>query len=140
MTDSIRREIAFPQPPEEVWRALTDSAVLAEWMYPNDFEPRVGHGFTFRVPPNPQVNFDGIVHCEVLACAPPRELAYSWVAVGGEVDTRVSYRLEPDGSGTRVFFEQSGFENRQAFKGAEYGWTLMLGKLAKALEATAVEP
>ncbi len=139
MTDSIRREITFPQPPEEVWRALTDSAVLAEWMYPNDFEPRVGHRFTFRVAPNPQANFDGIVHCEVLACAPPGELTYSWVAVGGEVDTRVSYRLEPDGSGTRVFFEQSGFENRQAFKGAEYGWTLMLGKLTKVLEATAAQ-
>jgi len=59
--------------------------------------------------------------------------------VGGVVDTRVGYRLEPDGSGTRVFFEQSGFENRQAFKGAEYGWTLMLGKLTKVLEATAAQ-
>ncbi len=137
MTDSIQREISFPQPPEEVWRALTDSAVLAGWMYRNDFEPRVGHRFTFRVPPNPQADFDGIVHCEVLTCAPRSELAYSWVAAGGEVDTRVSYRLEPEGRGTRVFFEQSGFEKEQAFKGAEYGWTLMLGDLARVLDAKA---
>jgi uncharacterized protein YndB with AHSA1/START domain len=135
MTDRIRREITFPRPPEEVWRALTDSAVLAEWMYPNDFEPRVGHRFTFRVPPNPDADFDGIVHCEVLTCTPPRELAYSWVAAGGKVDTRVSYLLEPEGGGTRIRFEHSGFEDGQAFKGAGYGWTLMLGKLTKVLEA-----
>ena len=54
MTKSIRREVLIPQPCEQVWRALTDSAALAEWMYPNDFEPRVGHHFTFRVPPNPK--------------------------------------------------------------------------------------
>jgi hypothetical protein len=31
---------------------MTDTirATLAEWMFPNDFEPRVGHQFTFRVP------------------------------------------------------------------------------------------
>jgi uncharacterized protein YndB with AHSA1/START domain len=129
MTDSIRRELTFPQPPEEVWRALTDSDMLAEWMYPNDFEPRMGHRFTFNVPSNP--NFDGIVHCEVLACDAPNELAYSWV--GGGVDTHVRYRLEADGAGTRMSFEHSGFESRQAFKGAEYGWTLMHEKLAEVL-------
>lgn len=50
MTRIIRRELTFLQSPESVWRALTNSAALAEWMYPNDFEPRVGHQFTFRVP------------------------------------------------------------------------------------------
>lgn len=52
MTNTIRRELKFAQSPETVWRALTDSEVLAEWMYPNDFEPRVGHRFIFRVPPS----------------------------------------------------------------------------------------
>jgi uncharacterized protein YndB with AHSA1/START domain len=113
--------------------------MLAEWMYPNDFAPRVGHRFTFRVPPNPQAKFDGNVQCEILKCVPPTELAYSWVAGGYDdtIDTRVSYRLEPDGKGTRLIFEHSGFENPQAFKGAEYGWTLMHGKLARVLPATA---
>ena len=52
MTKTIRREMLIPQPREQVWRALTDSTALAEWMFPNDIEPRVGHHFTFRVPPN----------------------------------------------------------------------------------------
>jgi uncharacterized protein YndB with AHSA1/START domain len=129
---SVKRELFFPQSRDEVWRTLTDRASLAEWMFPNDFAARVGHRFTFQVPPNPQAKFDGlVVHCEVLSCDPPKELSFSWVA--GEVDTRVEYRLEADGSGTRVYFEQSGFELEQAYKGAGYGWALMHGKLTTLL-------
>lgn len=134
MTKTIRREIPIPQPPERVWLALTDRATLAEWMYPNDIEPRVGHLFTFRVPANPKVGFDGlIVNCEVLECEPPRVLAFSWSA-GGLADSRVTFRLEPEGEGTRVYFEHSGFDvsmpfGEQAFKGAEYGWAKMLKQL-----------
>jgi uncharacterized protein YndB with AHSA1/START domain len=140
MTQTIQREILIPQPREQVWQALTESATLAEWMFPNDFEPRVGHHFTFQVPPNPKVNFDGlVVQCEVLECEPPVEnrggrLAFSWSA-GGLVDTRVSFRLEPEGEGTRLFFEHSGFDvslpfGEQAFNGAEFGWAKMLKQLA----------
>ena len=97
MTKTVRREVVIPQPREQVWRALTDRATLAEWMYPNDFEPRVGHHFTFRVPPKPKAGFDGlVVRCEVLECEAPSRLVFSWSA-GGLVDTRVSFRLEPDG-------------------------------------------
>ena len=140
MTESIRRELVLPKPREDVWRALTDRAALAEWLMPNDFEPRIGHRFTFRTQPNPQAGFDGIVHCEVLECAPPSQLAYSWA--GGGIDTRVSYRLEPDGDGTRVFFEQSGFDLSQpwgenALRGAEYGWTMMLERLSGVVEGMA---
>ena len=72
MTKTIQREILIPQPREQVWRGLTDSTALAEWMFPNDFEPRVGHHFTFQVPPNPKVGFDGlVVHCEVLSANRP---------------------------------------------------------------------
>jgi uncharacterized protein YndB with AHSA1/START domain len=139
MTNTIRRELKFLGSPETVWRALTDSAVLAEWMYPNDFEPRVGHHFTFRVPPKPRAKFDGIVRCKVLKCVPRSELVFTWV-VGEWLNTRVSYRLEPDGTGTRVLFEHTGFEQEQAFKGAEYGWNMMHAKLAKVLKPAANPP
>lgn len=134
MSRSIRRELRMPQPPEQVWQAIADRDALAGWMFPNDFEPRVGHHFTFRVPPNPKAGFEGMaVHCEVLECDPPNRLAFSWSA-GELVGTQVSFRLERDGEGTRVFFEHSGFENApssgsQAFRGAEFGWAKMLGQL-----------
>lgn len=138
MSKSIRRELVIPQPPAQVWQALTTRATLAEWMYPNDFEPRLGHRFTFRVPAKPEVGFDGlIVDCEVLECVPPSRLAFSWSA-GGLVDTRVSFHLEPQGNGTRLIFEHSGFDVgqpwiEQAFKGAEYGWAKMLKQLIAIL-------
>ncbi|WP_255215771.1 SRPBCC domain-containing protein [Pseudenhygromyxa sp. WMMC2535] len=74
-----------------------------------------------------------VVHCEVLTCAPPSELSFTWV-VGDFLDTRVHYRLEAEGAGTRVRFEHAGFEQSQAFKGAAYGWKLMHGALETILE------
>ena len=134
MTKTIRREMLFPQPREQVWRALTDSATLAEWMYPNDFEPRVGHRFSFQVPPNPKVGFEGItIHCEVLECDPPSRLTYSWSG-GALLNTRVTCQLEPDGNGTRLVFEHSGFDFSQpycapAVKGLEFGYSKLFEKL-----------
>jgi uncharacterized protein YndB with AHSA1/START domain len=132
MRNTIRRELKFAQSPETVWRALADSAALAEWMYPNDFEPRTGHRFTFRVPPKPELEHGLIVRCEVIKCVAPRELVFTWV-VDEFLNTLVSYRLEPDGSGTRVLFEHSGFQEEGAQAGAEYGWNSMHGKLTKVL-------
>jgi len=147
MNHSIQRELQLPQPRERVWQAIANSTALAQWMYPNDFEPRVGHPFTFRVPANPQVGFDGLtVRCEVLECEPPDRLVFSWCVAGPVANTRVSFRLEPDGSGTRLFFEHSGFDltqpkGDQAFKGAQYGWAKMLGQLSVVLgELAADEP
>ena len=135
MSKTIRKEMRIPQPREQVWRAIADGAALAEWMYPNDFEPRVGHQFTFRVPAKPEYGFDGlIVHCEVLECEPPSRLVFSWTAGGPVVDTRVSFQLDTDGDGTRLVFEHAGFDFSQpwgdeAFQGAEFGWATMLGQL-----------
>ena len=141
MTKSIQREMLIAQPREVVWRGIAQSATLADWMFPNDFEPRVGHQFTFQVPPNPKVNFEGLtVRCEVLECDPPSRLIFSW-SVGGPVDnTRVSFQLEPTSDGTRLLFEHSGFDlsqprGNQAFKGADYGWAGMLGKLSAIVAA-----
>lgn len=104
-------------------------------MHPNDFEARVSHQFTFRVPPKPQLPNGLIVHCEVLKCEPPKELVFTWI-VGDFLDTRVSYRLEAVDGGTRVLFEHSGFKREQACKGAEYDWKTMHGQLAAVLERT----
>jgi uncharacterized protein YndB with AHSA1/START domain len=135
VTDNIRRELFIPKPPSLVWQAIADSAALAEWMYPNNFEPRVGHQFTFEVPPKPEVGFDGLtVNCEVLQCDEPVLLVFTWSA-GELVGTQVSFQLQSEGDGTRVFFEHSGFDvskpfGKRARGGAEFGWTEMLKKLS----------
>jgi uncharacterized protein YndB with AHSA1/START domain len=114
-------------------------------MYPNDFEPRVGHHFTFRVPANPKFNFAGLtVRCEVLECEPPSRLVFSWSVGGPVVNTQVSFQLEREGEGTRLFFEHSGFDlaqagGEQAFKGAQYGWAKMLEQLTVVVAGAATE-
>ncbi|MGN6725182.1 MAG: SRPBCC family protein [Tepidisphaeraceae bacterium] len=136
MSHSIRRELHLPHPPSEVWQSIADREALAEWLHPNDFEPKVGHRFTFHVPANPRVNFPGlVVHCEVLVCEPPSRLLFSWSVPGPVADTRVSFVLEPQGDGTRLLFEHAGFDlsqprGKQAFRGAEVGWANMLQRLA----------
>jgi uncharacterized protein YndB with AHSA1/START domain len=81
----------------------------------------------------------------VLECEPPAEnatarLVFSWSAGGPVENTRVSFRLEPAGEGTRILFEHSGFDmshpfGNQAFKGAEFGWANMFKQLAAVVAA-----
>ncbi|MHB8573734.1 MAG: SRPBCC family protein [Dehalococcoidia bacterium] len=119
----------IPRPIESVWKALTDRAAIAQWLMENDFEPVLGHRFTFKAPPIPAVDFDGIVRCEVTAIEPPRLLAYSWA--GGTMDTVVTYRLAPaqEGgkAGTSLHFEHSGFDlsnavDQFAYNNMSHGW------------------
>jgi len=68
MSYEITLEQTYPHPPERVWRALTDSAALAEWLMPNDFEPRVGHKFRFRSKPMPGWRGYGVLEAKSCTC------------------------------------------------------------------------
>jgi len=46
MRFEIRFEGFYPQPPEKVWRSLTDPAALGEWLMETDFAPQPGCDFT----------------------------------------------------------------------------------------------
>jgi uncharacterized protein YndB with AHSA1/START domain len=125
MTASITQELYLPHSPERVWQALADSGQIAKWLMPNDFEPRLGHHFTFRTTPMPALNFDGVCHCEVSELEPPHLLAYTWV--GGSLRTLVTYRLVREGDGTHLYFEHSGFDLADPLQAASYrgmsgGW------------------
>jgi uncharacterized protein YndB with AHSA1/START domain len=105
---SVRVDEFLAHPPARVWRALTDPALLAKWLMPNDFRPLVGHEFTFLTEPRPNTGFDGVVHCRVLDVEPERLLRISWR--GGSLDTTVEWRLVPEGRGTRLLLTHDGFD------------------------------
>ena len=64
-TDAVTFEFELPHPPAKVWRALTEPALLAEWLLPaTNFSPEPGAAFTFNAPPQP--GWDGRVNCRVL--------------------------------------------------------------------------
>ena len=132
---SLVVERTFPHPQEKLWRALTESRLLAQWMMNNDFEPVPGRRFQFRADPQP--NWSGIVDCEVLAVDPPRQLSYNWGVGGPQSGTQwvVLWTLTPAEGGTHVRMEQSGFtaDQKGAYQGANYGWQRFFGGLEKVL-------
>jgi uncharacterized protein YndB with AHSA1/START domain len=129
-TQAILVEKVLPYPPEKIWRTLTTSELIAKWLMPNDFAAVVGHRFTFRT--RPMGDWDGVVHCEVLACEPPRLLRYSWKggadsnpSYGSRLDSEVTWTLTPVEGGTQLRMVHDGFifpGNRIAFDMMSPGW------------------
>jgi uncharacterized protein YndB with AHSA1/START domain len=137
---AIAFELDLPHAAEKVWRALTDPALLGEWLLPvveAELDLAPGAPFTLKTQPHPP--WDGTVDCRILEVEPQRKLSYAWAVGELGLDTVVTFTLTPTASGTRLSLVQSGFrpEQKQNFGGARYGWKLMGGKLVELLATTA---
>ena len=134
-TESISFEFDLHHVPEKVWRALTDPALLAEWLLPVvDLKLEPGAAFAFKAQPQP--GWDGTVNCRFVEIEAQRKLSWTWVV--GEIDTVVTFTLTPTPAGTRLSLVQSGFKPSQKknFGGARYGWKMMGEKLLDLLART----
>lgn len=132
-TDTLEFDLRLDHPPAKVWRALTDPALLTQWLLPIvDVQWQLGSAFTFQAPPQP--GWDGVVHCRLLEMEAPRTLRYAWVV--GDLDTVVTFTLSAAGTGSVLSIRQSGFKEDQKrnFGGARYGWKMMSGRLIELLE------
>jgi uncharacterized protein YndB with AHSA1/START domain len=135
-TDAVSFEIDLHHSPKKVWRALTDPALLAEWLLPvAGFELEPGAKFTLKAPP--VGGWDGTVNCRMLEVEVEKKIRYAWV-VGDFLDTVVTFTLTPTASGTLLSIVQSGFkpDQKRNVGGARYGWTLMSGRLVELLART----
>ena len=130
-TRSVIVEKEFPHPPEKVWRALTESSLIEQWLMRNDFQPVTGHAFTLRMDPVP--NWNGVIDCEVVAVEPCKTLSYTWGTLG--LGSVVTFTLTPTDGGTHVRVVQSGFRSDQDanYKGAQYGWQKFIGGLERVV-------
>jgi len=123
----VEREIA--QPAGKIWKALTQSHLISEWLMANDFKAEVGHRFKLRG------EWGGVLDCEVLAIEPERSLSYTWDHANDDplyaLKSVLTYTLTPTPTGTHLRVEQSGFrpDQKQAYGGAHAGWKAFLGKL-----------
>lgn len=132
--ETISFDFDLQHPPEKVWRALTDPALLAEWLLPViGLELAPGAAFRFKTQPYP--GWDGTVDCQILEIEPHRRLSYTWVVGDMGLDTVVTFTLTPTASGTRLSLVQSGFkpDQKREFGGARYGWKMMGAKLVDLL-------
>ena len=138
-TRAITVEKVLPYAAEKIWRTLTTSDRIAKWLMPNDFVAAVGHRFNFHT--KPIGDWDGVVHCEVLDCDPPRLLRYSWKGgadtnpeYGSKLDTVVTWTLPPVEGGTHLRMVHDGFVrpgNRFAFDMMSPGWGKVLDGVAR---------
>ncbi|HUE16980.1 MAG TPA: SRPBCC domain-containing protein, partial [Planctomycetaceae bacterium] len=115
-------------------RALTDPSIHAKWWAAGDVRAVVGHRFTLDMGPW------GQQPCEVVAVEPERLLSYKFAP--GTLDTLLTWRLEPEKSGTRLSLEHAGFDlgsplGKSAFEGMSAGWPKVLERLAPAIDARA---
>ena len=113
-TESVVIECDLPDPPEKVWRALTEQDLLGAWLMPNDMRPEVGAQFRFR----PGSGVGAAVECEILAAEPHRILRWRQSerndtdAEPRSVDSVVSFELSriPTG-GTHLRLVHDEFES-----------------------------
>ena len=124
----------FAQPIEEVWRAITDSRMLAPWLMENDFEASIGARFVLRQA-DPAPWWRGWVDCEVLELKKPTRMVWSW-SDGSEEHgpTRIVFELRREGEGTRLTLRHSGDAEDEMAKMVRDRWPIKLRGLASVLE------
>jgi uncharacterized protein YndB with AHSA1/START domain len=140
---TIEVDTFYPHPPAKVWRALTEPELIARWLMPGDFRLEVGHRYTMESRPIPSTGFSGLVQAEVLAFDLEKLLRISWRDAADEdrVDWTLTWTLQPEGRGTRLFLLHEGFDpddplQRQAHTIMNGGWrTGVPASLEKLLDS-----
>ena len=148
MTDRIEKSIDIAAPVERVWRALTDHEEFGAW-----FRVRLDGPFVPGETSLGRITHPGYEHLKwearVVAMEPPRRFAFTWhpYAVdphkdySGEPPTRVEFRLEPEGGGTRLTVTESGFDSipagrrDEALRMNEGGWEQQVGNVRAHAES-----
>lgn len=148
---TVRFERMLPGPIERVWSYLTDSKKRRTWLAAGEMELRPGgqveHIFrnseltTHDDPPPAKYAAhakESRMHGHILACEPPRLLAYSWGETTGEhadADSEVRFELTTVGKDVRLVLTHSKLANRDSMVGVASGWHSHLAVLADQLAA-----
>lgn len=100
VTESGEHEVRFDrrveQPVAKVWAALTDPAVLKNWLGDIAIEPRVGGQYVI------DFRGDELMTGTITAFEPQRVLAYTWIEDGKLPPSQVRWELSADGAGCRL--------------------------------------
>ena len=134
MKRDIRVRRFYPHPIIRVWRAITDPEYIKRWMQmENDFKPEVGHKFELH---DISGNWQGILHCEVIAVDIPTLISYTFKGGSMNSTTTVTITLIPVVEGTRLELTHTGFTGLKDIAISTIiglGWRRMLGALSTTL-------
>jgi uncharacterized protein YndB with AHSA1/START domain len=98
MKDKVQLEATYPQSPDKVWKALTESEKVSRWLMPTDFKPLIGYHFRLETSSGAHVR-GKVIEVEV-----GKLIAFTWNDED-DGESVVVWRVEPVDGGTRVSVE-----------------------------------
>ena len=148
---AAKAEVRVEATPEEAFRIFTDEIGLW-WRRGTPYWNDAQRGLSIRIEPGVGGRWIEVYDLDtgagyevghVTAWEPPRRFAMTWTQVDWpeDVATDIEVIFEPEGDGTRVRVEQSGFERvgpqaAESREGHEMGWKEVLGWFAERIEST----
>lgn len=134
-SDRVRFTRHFPAPIERLWAYLTQSDLLSEWLGSGEIALAPGGRVELR-------SGGPVILGTVVACEPPRRLAYTWVPfVPGDptpmaAEAIVAFALDSEGEGTQLELTQGPIAAELLARTAA-GWHALLDTLAAAVAGEA---
>lgn len=143
------QEVFVPAPPERVFEAWTTEEGIATFFAPAArVEAKAGGPYEIWFMPDAPEGSRGCDGCRVLEARAPTHLAFTWAfppsmaSIRGQ-ETRVDVKLSPEGDGTRVRLEQTGWKPGEDWdRGYAYfdrAWALVLSRLAQSFESGPID-
>lgn len=124
--------LPLPHPRATVWSALTDAALLPQWLAPGSIDQRDGGRVTL------DFKDSGIViDSTVRALDPGYLLEYSWSGAG-EPERPVTWELDDNNGGTRLQLTLGVPANEDVARACA-GWSAHLDMLCAALEGVPIK-
>lgn len=104
----IRIDTFIAATPAEVWQAITDKALVSQWLMETNIEPIVGFQGYFKMSPMP--GFNGHIETTVLSVETNKLFIYTWQGGWMKKPTTVKFTLLEKENGTTLTLEHWGFE------------------------------
>lgn len=140
--DTVRIERYLPGPVERLWAYLTESEKRRQWLAAGEMEPFAGgrvelrfrhHELSHEQTPDRYRHVAGgePTYGEIIACDPPRLLAFSWPGDNGK--SEVTFELTPEGRDVRLVVTHRRLPDTKAMISVASGWQAHLGILGDRL-------
>src|SRR6185503_16617259 len=137
---TAKSETIIKAEPAKVWQALTDPALVKQWLFGTDMQVsswEVGGKIRYTG------TWEGKSYedkGEILEIEPEKKLVSSYFSgLSGKPDVpenyqKVSYILEPAAEGTKLIISQEGNPTEESAKHSEGNWNMVLESLKKIVE------